>query len=146
MLRWYNASPSLKRFKSVGKPRSLDNYLSATRPPKGMSDPDKNRPGRDDKPSIGVIVRPETKTAKPSLYKVLMLNDDYTPMEFVVMVLERFFGKTHEEAVHIMLHVHRKGVGICGVYTYEVAETKVRQVMDLARQHQHPLQCTLEKE
>ena len=94
----------------------------------------------------GVITRTETKTKKPSLYKVLLLNDDYTPMEFVVHVLERFFGKGREEATRIMLHVHQKGVGICGVYTYEVAETKVTQVMDFARNHQHPLQCTMEKE
>ncbi len=94
----------------------------------------------------GVITRTETKTKKPSLYKVLLLNDDYTPMEFVVHVLERFFGKGREEATRIMLHVHQKGVGVCGVYTYEVAETKVTQVMDFARNHQHPLQCTMEKE
>jgi len=94
----------------------------------------------------GVITRTEVRTKKPSLYKVLLLNDDYTPMEFVVHVLERFFGKGREEATRIMLHVHQKGVGICGVYTYEVAETKVTQVMDFARKHQHPLQCTMEKE
>jgi ATP-dependent Clp protease adaptor protein ClpS len=100
----------------------------------------------DDDPNTGVVVRTRPKTKKPSLYKVLMLNDDYTPMEFVVHVLERFFGKNREEAQRIMMHVHRRGVGICGVYTYEVAESKVTQVMDFARQHQHPLQCTLEKE
>ncbi len=97
-------------------------------------------------PSTGVVVDTKPKTKKPSMYKVLMLNDDYTPMEFVVHVLERFFGKRREEATRIMLHVHRRGVGICGVFTYEVAETKVTQVVDYARQHQHPLQCTLEKE
>jgi ATP-dependent Clp protease adaptor protein ClpS len=97
-------------------------------------------------PSTGVIVKAKPKTKKPSMYKVLMLNDDYTPMEFVVHILERFFGKSRQEATRIMLHVHRRGVGICGVYTYEVAETKVTQVMDFARQHQHPLQCTLEKD
>ncbi len=96
--------------------------------------------------NTGVVVRSRAKTKKPSMYKVLMLNDDYTPMEFVVHVLERFFRKTREEATEIMLHVHRKGVGICGVFPYEVAETKVTQVMDFARQHQHPLQCTLEKD
>ena len=96
-------------------------------------------------PTIGVAVKAKPKAKKPSMFKVIMLNDDYTPMEFVVMVLERFFGKTHDEATHIMLHVHQKGVGVCGVYTYEVAETKVTQVMDSARQHQHPLQCTLER-
>jgi ATP-dependent Clp protease adaptor protein ClpS len=94
----------------------------------------------------GLITKTRPKTKKPSLYKVLLLNDDYTPMEFVVHVLERFFNKGREEATRIMLHVHHKGVGICGVFTYEVAETKVAQVMDFSRQHQHPLQCTMEKE
>jgi ATP-dependent Clp protease adaptor protein ClpS len=111
--------------------------------PPTMSDNDKSG---DDEPATGVVVKTKPKTRKPSMYKVLMLNDDYTPMEFVVHVLERFFGKSREEAQRIMLHVHRRGVGICGVYTYEVAESKVTQVMDFARQHQHPLQCTLEKE
>jgi ATP-dependent Clp protease adaptor protein ClpS len=97
-------------------------------------------------PGTGVVVKPKPKTKKPSMYKVLMLNDDYTPMEFVVHILERFFNKSRQEATRIMLHVHRRGVGVCGVYTYEVAETKVTQVMDFARQHQHPLQCTLEKD
>jgi ATP-dependent Clp protease adaptor protein ClpS len=80
------------------------------------------------------------------MYKVLLLNDDYTPMEFVVHVLERFFSMNREDATRIMLHVHRRGVGVCGVFTYEVAETKVNQVVDFARRHEHPLQCTLEKE
>jgi ATP-dependent Clp protease adaptor protein ClpS len=100
----------------------------------------------DEGPGTGVVVKTKPKTKKPSMYKVLMLNDDYTPMEFVVHILERFFNKNLQEATRIMLHVHRRGVGICGVYTYEVAETKVTQVMDFARQHQHPLQCTLEKD
>ncbi len=99
-----------------------------------------------DKGNSGTATLTRTRTKKPSMYKVLMLNDDYTPMEFVVHVLERFFSKNREEATRIMLHVHQRGVGICGVFTYEVAETKVMQVMDLARKHQHPLQCTLEKE
>ena len=94
----------------------------------------------------GVATKPQARTEKPSLYKVLLLNDDYTPMEFVVQVLERFFRKGAEEAMQIMLHVHQKGVGVCGVYTFEVAETKVMQVIDFARQNQHPLQCTMEKE
>ncbi len=112
-----------------------------------MSDKELDRPpGGDDDTNVGVVVRTKPKTRKPSMYKVIMLNDDYTPMEFVVLVLERFFSKSHEEAINIMLHVHQKGVGVCGVFTYEVAETKVTQVMDLAQQHQHPLQCTLEKE
>lgn len=93
-----------------------------------------------------VVTKTKDKTDKPSLYKVLLLNDDYTPMEFVVHVLERFFSKNQEDATRIMLHVHNHGVGICGVYTYEIAETKVSQVMDFARQHQHPLQCTMEKD
>ena len=80
------------------------------------------------------------------MYKVVLLNDDYTPMEFVVVVLERFFGKSQEEATQIMLHVHRRGIGICGVYAYEIAETKVTQVIDFARENEHPLQCMLEKD
>jgi ATP-dependent Clp protease adaptor protein ClpS len=100
-----------------------------------------NGPGR----STAVITRTKPKTKKPSLYRVLLLNDDYTPMEFVVHILERFFQKDREAATRIMLHVHNHGVGECGVFTYEVAETKVTQVMDFARQHQHPLQCVMEK-
>jgi ATP-dependent Clp protease adaptor protein ClpS len=99
-----------------------------------------------DAPVTGVVVKSRPKTKKPAMYKVILLNDDYTPMDFVVHVLEQFFRKSREEATRIMLHVHRRGVGVCGVYTYEVAETKVNQVMDFARRHQHPLQCTLEKE
>jgi ATP-dependent Clp protease adaptor protein ClpS len=89
--------------------------------------------------------RTKSKTAKPPLYKVILLNDDYTPMEFVVHVLERFFNKDAEAAHQIMMHVHQHGIGECGVFTYEVAETKVTQVMDFARKHQHPLQCIMEK-
>ena len=107
-------------------------------------DDDKGNNGDGDS-ETGVVTRTKPKTKKPSMYKVIMLNDDYTPMEFVILVLERFFSKSHEESTQIMLHVHQKGVGVCGVFTYEVAESKVQQVMDLARQHQHPLQCTLEK-
>ena len=112
--------------------------------PRGADDKNGNKNG-DEGPTTGVVVKSKPKTKKPSMYKVILLNDDYTPMEFVVMVLERFFNKSHEEATRIMLHVHQKGVGVCGVYTYEVAETKVTQVMDMAHQQQHPLQCTLEK-
>jgi ATP-dependent Clp protease adaptor protein ClpS len=104
-----------------------------------------NDQGGDGGSETGVVTQTKPKTKKPAMYKVIMLNDDYTPMEFVILVLERFFSKNEEEATQIMLHVHQKGVGVCGVYTYEVAETKVQQVMDLAKQHQHPLQCTLEK-
>ena len=96
--------------------------------------------------NTAVVARAKPKTKKPSLYRVLVLNDDYTPMEFVVYVLERFFNKTREGATRIMLHVHQSGVGVCGIYSYEVAETKVAQVLDLARRNQHPLQCTMEKE
>src|SRR4249920_3025113 len=88
-----------------------------------------------------IITKTRPKTKRPSLYKVLLLNGDYTPMDFVVYILERFFNKAPEEATRIMLHVHQKGVGICGVYTYEVAETKVAQVTSFARQHEHPRQC-----
>ncbi len=108
-----------------------------------MSDGDKKG---NNVPSTDVIVKTRPKTKTPSMYKVLMLNDDYTPMEFVVLVLEKFFGKNRSEATRIMLHVHQRGVGMCGVFTYEVAESKVSSVVDYARRHQHPLQCTLEKE
>lgn len=101
--------------------------------------------GDKDDLDFGIATRTKPKTKRPSLYRVLLLNDDYTPMEFVVHVLERFFGKQREEATQIMLHVHQNGVGECGVFTYEVAETKVTQVMDFARKHQHPLQCVMEK-
>jgi len=94
----------------------------------------------------GIKVRPREKTKRPSLYKVLLLNDDYTPMEFVVYVLERFFNMDHARAVELMLTVHNRGVAVVGVYPFEVAETKVTQVMDCARSNQHPLQCTMEKE
>ncbi len=107
-----------------------------------MSDVEKHGGGDGE---TGVVVQTRPKTKKPAMYKVLMLNDDYTPMEFVVHVLERFFNKSREEATTIMLHVHRRGVGICGVFSYEIAETKVTQVMDFARRNQHPLQCILEK-
>ena len=109
----------------------------------GMSD---KPPIRIDSPKGDVVTKTRAKTQRPSLYKVLLLNDDYTPMEFVILVLERFFAKTREDATRIMLHVHHNGVGVCGVFTFEVAETKVSQVMEFARQHQHPLQCTMEKE
>ena len=101
---------------------------------------------RDSGPETGIVTKTKPKTKKPSLYRVLLLNDDYTPMEFVVYILQRYFNKSHEDATRIMLHVHQNGVGVCGVFTYEVAETKVAQVIDEARRHQHPLQCTMEKE
>ena len=108
----------------------------------------KTRSEREDnnyKNDGSVLTKVKPKTKKPSLYKVLMLNDDYTPMEFVVHVLERFFSKTRDEATNIMLDVHQKGAGVCGVFSFEIAETKVVQVMDCARENQHPLQCTIEK-
>src|ERR1700716_1625784 len=106
----------------------------------------KNGSRGDEEGKTGPTPKTRPKTKKPSLYKVLLLNDDYTPMEFVVHVLERFFNKSREDATRIMLHVHQHGVGVCGVFTYEVAETKVAQVVDTARRHQHPLQCTMEKD
>lgn len=112
--------------------------------PEGPNDP-LNPDGGDDA-GLGIATKTRVRTKKPSMYRVLILNDDYTPMEFVVLILERFFGKSREQATRIMLHVHQKGVGVCGVYTYEVAETKVAQVMDMARRNEHPLQCTMEKE
>ncbi len=107
-------------------------------------------PGRggdegDGRDQLGTATKTRTKPKKPSQFKVLLLNDDYTPMEFVVMVLKSFFSMDLEQATRVMLHVHQKGVGICGVYPYEIAETKVNQVMDFAKRNQHPLQCTLEK-
>jgi ATP-dependent Clp protease adaptor protein ClpS len=103
-------------------------------------------PDRDGEGQTGVITKPKAKTQKPPLYKVLLLNDDYTPMEFVVAVLERFFGMSHAQAFELMLTVHKRGVAVVGVFSYEIAETKVAQVMDFAQRHQHPLQCTMEKE
>jgi len=96
-------------------------------------------------PGTSVITKVKRKTRRPNLYRVLMLNDDYTPMDFVVAVLEKFFNKDVEAATKIMLNVHHHGIGECGVFTYEIAETKVTQVMDFARRHQHPLQCVMEK-
>jgi ATP-dependent Clp protease adaptor protein ClpS len=112
--------------------------------PPGPNGPGKG--GDDDGGRTGLVTKTRPKTKKPSLYKVLLLNDDYTPMEFVVHILQKYFGKNREEAERVMLHVHQKGVGICGVYTFEIAETKVTQVMDFSRANNHPLQCTMEKE
>ena len=106
-----------------------------------MSD---RKDGSDDDTSVATKTR--TKTQRPPFYKVMILNDDYTPMEFVVHVLERFFGLSHSQAFEVMLTVHKKGLAVVGVYSFEVAETKVAQVMDFTRRHQHPLQCTMEKE
>ena len=93
----------------------------------------------------GVLLESEPLTKKPSMYKVILLNDDYTPMEFVIHVLQKFFNKNQEEATQIMLHVHQKGAGICGIYTYEVAENKSKMVVDFSKKNQHPLQSSIEK-
>jgi len=120
-----------KRFGAFGAPRAM---AAPTR-----------RGGEDSHTGTAVITRTKPVTKKPNLYRVLLLNDDFTPMEFVVHVLQHFFNKSQDDAYRIMMHVHQNGVGECGVFTYEVAETKVTLVMDFARQHQHPLQCVMEK-
>ena len=107
--------------------------------------PRMSKPKGDDN-DTSTLLETRTKTKRPPLYKVMLLNDDYTPMEFVVHVLERFFGLSHAHAFELMLTVHKKGVAVVGVFSHEIAETKVGQVMDFARRHQHPLQCTMEKE
>lgn len=111
----------------------------------GMAGPKNEDPGKGDT-ETGTITKTRPKTKRPSLYRVLLLNDDYTPMEFVILVLQDVFNKSREDAMQIMLHVHQKGVGECGIYPYEVAETKVTRVMDTARKNQHPLQCVMEKQ
>ncbi|MRX50879.1 ATP-dependent Clp protease adapter ClpS [Paracoccus sp. S-4012] len=100
----------------------------------------------DDREDVELGVKTKPKTQRPPMYKVLLLNDDFTPMEFVVHVLERLFAMSHAQAIEIMLTVHRRGIAVVGVFSHEVAETKVMQVMELARRQQHPLQCTMEKE
>jgi ATP-dependent Clp protease adaptor protein ClpS len=140
-----NNGPTFVR-SAVGS-RRRDSFFRGLRP--RMADDDRKRKGGNlgepGGPGTAVITKTKPQTKKPNFYRVLILNDDYTPMEFVVHVLEKFFGKDHEAATRIMLHVHHHGIGECGVYTYEVAETKVTQVMDFARKHQHPLQCVMEK-
>ncbi len=123
--------------KSRWSDQAGDRWLMADDADKGSDD--------DDNTNLGIATKTRAKTKKPSPYKVLILNDDYTPMEFVVLVLKRFFNMDIDEATRVMLHVHQKGVGVCGTFSYEVAETKVTQVMDFARKNEHPLQCTLEK-
>ena len=122
------------------------NYPEPCRPRLGGDEDERRWSGGDTDVGVGVKTMTKTKTKRPSLYKVLLLNDDYTPMEFVVYVLQRFFNKGQEPAVGIMLTVHNKGLAVVGVYPFEIAETKVTQVMDCARSNQHPLQCTMEKE
>ena len=126
------------------EPTPLIQMITDTRQSIKMQEDDRSSNG-DDHAGTGTATKTKPKTKKPSLYRVLLLNDDFTPMEFVVHVLERFFSKNQEQATQIMLHVHNNGVGECGVFTYEVAETKVTQVMDFAQKHQHPLQCVMEK-
>ncbi len=122
-----------------------DAERAALRAPWRLSEDEKQTPGGGQGDGA-TLLEAKPKTKRPPLYKVLLLNDDYTPMEFVVLVLERFFGMSHAQAFDIMLTVHKRGVAVVGVFTHEVAETKVAQVMDFARRHQHPLQCTMEKE
>jgi ATP-dependent Clp protease adaptor protein ClpS len=119
--------------------------VSSTRQEPQMADDDRKKRQDSNAPGTAVITKTRPQTKRPSMYRVLLLNDDYTPMEFVVHVLERFFSKDRDAATQIMLHVHHHGIGECGIYTYEVAETKVTQVMDFARKHHHPLQCVMEK-
>lgn len=121
--------------------RSADDAPIVAAPVRASDEDD----GDDGDSQVGVATKTRAKPKKPSQYKVLLLNDDYTPMEFVVAVLKRFFSMDMEQATRVMLQVHQKGIGVCGIYTYEVAETKVNQVMDCAKENQHPLQCTLEK-
>lgn len=102
--------------------------------------------GAERDPDAGLMLKVRPKTRKPSMYKVVLLNDDFTPMDFVIHILEKFFNKNRQDATDIMMQVHRRGVGVCGIYTYEIAETKVTQVMDYARKHEQPLQCTMEKD
>jgi ATP-dependent Clp protease adaptor protein ClpS len=130
--------------------RTTDEAMPLTADPSSdlrvrMADDDRKRKGDQSGPGTAVITKTRPQTKRPNLYRVLLLNDDYTPMEFVVHVLERFFNKDHDAAHRIMMHVHQHGIGECGIFTYEVAETKVTQVMDFARKHQHPLQCIMEK-
>ena len=120
-------------------------YSTTTAAPSRLTNDNGKRRGASGAPCTAAITKTEPQTKRPSLYRVLLLNDDYTPMEFVVVVLERFFNKDRESALRITMHVHQHGIGECGIYTYEVAETKVTQVMDFARKHQHPLQCVMEK-
>ena len=128
-------------YSALDHPMSENMATADPNTPRAMA----TRKGDEGGTGLGVATRTRTRTKKPAPYKVLMLNDDYTPMEFVVLCLQRFFRMGIEDATRVMLHVHQKGVGVCGVFSYEVAETKVGQVIDFARQNQHPLQCTLEK-
>jgi ATP-dependent Clp protease adaptor protein ClpS len=139
----------LRRFdRSSTFPDQTTRTLIGTGLPLKAAKDDERKDGGGSGSGTDTIVRPKskTKTQRPNLYRVLLLNDDYTPMEFVVLVLQEVFNKSREEATRIMYHVHQKGVGECGIYPYEVAETKVARVMDTARRNQHPLQCVMEKQ
>ena len=96
-------------------------------------------------PQRDLLLKTKSKTKKPSMYNVILLNDDYTPMEFVIMVLIKFFNKKQEEATQIMIHVHKSGIGVCGSFTYEIAESKCKLVLEFSKKNEHPLQCTMEK-
>ena len=136
-----NACAMLQSASTIAPTFTAASDIAASEPRMGNDE----KPGGPGGPSTSVITKVKPKTKRPNLYRVLILNDDYTPMEFVVHVLEKFFNKDVEAATKIMLHVHHHGIGECGVFTYEIAETKVTQVMDFARKHQHPLQCVMEK-
>lgn len=139
------SSPSSAGRACDGIERARPESVRLAPPVRLAGDDERRRGGERGAPGTAVITKTRPQTKRPNLYRVLLLNDDYTPMEFVVHVLERFFNKDRESATRIMLHVHHHGIGECGIYTYEVAETKVTQVMDFARKHQHPLQCVMEK-
>ncbi len=132
------------RYFAVMTSQTFPHTFAAPTPAFAAQDPDKGGDGAGQN-QVGVATKTRAKPKKPDQFKVLMLNDDYTPMEFVVICLKRFFSMDMDQATRVMLHVHQKGVGVCGVFPYEIAETKVNQVMDFAMQNQHPLQCTLEK-
>jgi ATP-dependent Clp protease adaptor protein ClpS len=124
---------------------TIHSMIEAARPPGVVRAASRSNGEGNGGSGTAVVTKTKPRVKRPNLYRVLLLNDDYTPMEFVVLVLIRFFNKNQEDATRIMLHVHQNGVGECGIYTYEIAETKVTQVMDFARKHQHPLQCVMEK-
>ena len=140
LFSWHELHPTFRVMIESLKRYRLSLFLSCP-----LAGPDQDDGEGADGPERGVATKVRPKTKKPSMYRVLLMNDDYTPMEFVVSILMSIFNKTQEEATQIMLNVHQNGVGVCGVYTFEIAETKVSQVMDAAKRRQHPLQCTLEK-
>ena len=133
---------------SIVKRIVLDNFLHKVHKVSLNSDNEDNDYDNKDfgNKLSAVVLEEKPKLKKPPLYKVIMLNDDYTPMEFVVEMLQVYFSKTQEQATEIMLHIHQRGLGICGLYTYEIAESKATQVLEKARKNQHPLQIKLEKE